>query len=732
MTSKKALLLLAAIVAAFFAPLLTRAEVIFPHDNAIDLGIRDAPPSARVENRKFTDLSSVYVPEIHHHLHGDRTSWLSTWTPQVELGRPTMQISGLSPAFPITRVLSWLTGDAYVLYTWLAVLTVALTALFGFLFLDALGLDRRASLAASVGLALGVYTIYWLSFVMYLASLCWTLCLLWAATKFIERPGAARGLWIAFAVYALLLAGYPQLVLWNLALSGGFLVLRARRWRTVLALGAWGALGVLCALPVVLDLALQAAASTRVGLDPGWFRDALPELGSRRDVGTFLAEVFDASWLGNPIDPSYPKTFKGVSLTPVVFALVSISWLDGGWRRTSWWLSFSLVCLLLTVWPQAYLFAAEHLGLGFSRLMPLTAALIPFGVCSAIAMDRLLRGEIRQRALAVAVAALGPAAALVGVLCAPIQIHGAFVAAGIVLFLLFASSVWSRRPSWIPALVVVPVFGYGSRMVLSRPESEIHRTSPLVERIRQETAGGLRYALVGFEDDWLLPSNQEMMLGLRSIQTYDPLASRAYRAWVPRISETGMRLSGRQFRKIASGSRLDRDEVELAGIGLFVSAIPLLSRRLADAGEVDGVRLYRTREKPALEAQVESFEDLGTDGARLAAPLSTQRRLAVERTEEHDDFLRFRLTPSEAATLLFVSQQFHPRWKARCASGALSTVAINGFWQGVLVPPGTEEVVLRFEPFSLWSWIPQAFFALAALAGATMTFLQGSNRAFAR
>ena len=70
----------------------------------------------------------------------------------------------------------------------------------------------------------------------------------------------------------------------------------------------------------------------------------------------------------------------------------------------------------------------------------------------------------------------------------------------------------------------------------------------------------------------------------------------------------------------------------------------------------------------------------------------------------------------ETESLLFVSQQYHDSWQARSPSGPLKTVVVNGFYQGVLLPPGTAEVELRFLAWGRWSWVPQVGFVMLGLA----------------
>jgi hypothetical protein len=47
-----------------FSRVLFRSEVIFPHDNTLEVGLPEKPNSTRISNRKFSDGSSVFIPEL--------------------------------------------------------------------------------------------------------------------------------------------------------------------------------------------------------------------------------------------------------------------------------------------------------------------------------------------------------------------------------------------------------------------------------------------------------------------------------------------------------------------------------------------------------------------------------------------------------------------------------------------------------------------------------------------
>ena len=98
---RKSLIFLIIVQTIFFIHVFIKGEVIFPHYNDIELGI--CPENdERMSNRKFSDQSSVFIPEINQHLNGNHRAWISTWNPFVQLGRPTFQ--GFGKAYLISQI----------------------------------------------------------------------------------------------------------------------------------------------------------------------------------------------------------------------------------------------------------------------------------------------------------------------------------------------------------------------------------------------------------------------------------------------------------------------------------------------------------------------------------------------------------------------------------------------------------------------------------------------------
>jgi hypothetical protein len=721
MTSRGALLLLLAIPAVFAAHLFRQGSVIAPHPNELEVGLPPATDAAPA-NRKFSDFSSVYIPEMALQLHGHRRGWLSLWNPHVELGRPAAQLAGLSRAYIVTNLLSRLTDDPLVLYTGYTLLVMLLTAVFGVAFLRSLELHPVACLCTAAGLAFGTFFAYWATFVMFLSTLCWTLALLWHVTRFVERRSAGHAAGIAFGTHSLLLTGYPQYAVYQFYLLAGYTLARlwragpasAARLRTAALLAGTVLAGVLTTLPVLADVALNARESARVAVPDTFFEVVLPAMRSPGDVSLYLGQLFDAFWYGNVSRAGYPFPFNGATLTPFYSGLILLSFAGGQWRRLWGWQLFVAACLLATLCPPVYLAMVHHLGFHFSRGVPVGGAAIPAFVLAGHGLDHVLRRGARHRwgvALLVALPTLFAAGAAASHADRLVPL---FVALGLLITL---GTVWltlARSPAIAIGLTAISVGAYGFGIMLIRPLEQIRTTSPLVERLREATGGETRYAFFGDDCGLLLPPNQEALLGLRSIHTYNSLSSQRFQRFARQLSTRGTLTYGRIFGPLEDAEALEAPGLAQAGVGVIVSCRkpgPAGLDRIATVGRVD---LYALSGLPQLESQTAHFARMGGEVIR-AATTSEPTSERLRRQEAWDDFLRFRVASEPQETLLFVSQQYHPHWQARVNGRPVATVIVDGFYLGVVLPPQTSDVEIEFRPWSRWSWISQVFFAAVGL-----------------
>ena len=694
------MLLVVGVVLAFFLPLWVRGEVVLAEDVAQTATLAEADPT---EPRPFLDQSSVFVPELAHQLSDRRDGWISTWNTSVAMGRPAWQVNGLSKAYMPTHVLTWLVDDPYVLYTLLVALAVLLSVVFGYLLLESLELRPAACIFGALVLGLGFYVTFWLTFVLYLWGVCWTLALLWMGPRFLDRPTLGRAVFIAFATYSLLLTAYPQQIVWHaylLALVLGTRVVKANRWRSALLFGCAALVGVASAAPVYLDLALAAARSARPDTDVGFFAATLPVLDSPRDAAALAVSVFDAYWFGRPLFLDYPLAVRGVSWTPAVCVLLPLAL--GRWRRAWPWAVFAAATVLFAVVRPLHAFGVEYLGLSISRHAPMAAAHIPVGVLAALAGDRVLRGEL-GRVRACVGAALVPIVAAVCAFLAEPKIDLGALSMGLALALGTLAFVGTGSRLLLVALGVGTVFGYGLRSCLSRPLADTRVESPLAEILGTATADGSRYVWVGMDHTGALHPNKETLYGLRSVHYNDSLSSRSYHEWMERVWTVRVVEFGRLFARLPEGTRPHPHELSFGGISTIVHRGNIeLSGTAVD--RVRDMRVTRLVTPPLLEAQFGHFGT--TEPGHVELNRGKVRGQPVRRIRDLDDALTFELDPARKQTLLFVSQQHHPQWVATADGRSLETPVVDGLYQGVLVPPGTERVQLRFRPWVRWSWIP--------------------------
>ena len=734
---QRAFLILLLLHIIFFSPVLFQGSVIYHHSNFQAVtGQLDTIDPYR-SHPKFSDQSSVYIPEIAQLLNKQTKNWLSTWNPYVQLGRPLYHISGFSRAFLLTHILSFGIQNPFRLYTALVVITVALTGAFFFSYLKTLSRSPIACLVASSGLSLGTYMTYWSSFVMFLAPICWGCGLLWITTEFYREPSWKKGLGISFFSYSLLLTGYPQFIvligytvainlvaqIWHYPLSW-----QQRSVRFV-SIGIIGLTGAIAASPVYLDLIVAAQRSARLSVSNDFFLKVLPDLSTIHESLRFMSAISDPFLFGNPLALSYPLSFyNGISLSPLYTGLLLITTVSlteslTKWRRLLHWYILIFACFLGTVFPGIYLLAVQHLGFNLSRFLPLTGAIIPAFILSAYAVDILLKKEeastkIKPKITLILLISIGVLFLLIGWIVntqndPSIDINFLILSAIFLVGLIFVNQF---QASWLLVLLTaLNVFTYSFQLTMYRPLESIFVNSPLIEMVHRYTADGSRYAFMGTKPvRTLLAPNQEALLGLRSIHSYDSLSSLQYQRAVAQWSDTGTSVYGRYFSSLDNPEKLKADSFQQSGVSLLLSSNRLNLDGFQIVDEVSNIKFYQREQPPVLKRQTLDFQEVISGEVRSS--LSPLQDASLEVIEAKDDYLKIKVASEAQRSLLFLSQQYHPQWQVTDdRSNLLQPVKINDFYQGVIIPPNTQSVELRFKPFVLWSLLPQVLYSFLGM-----------------
>ena len=115
----------------------------------------------------------------------------------------------------------------------------------------------------------------------------------------------------------------------------------------------------------------------------------------------------------------------------------------------------------------------------------------------------------------------------------------------------------------------------GRPLILSRSPKAIHTSSELVDAIRTATPDNSRFAIADNAIKSELPPNQEALLGLNSVNSYDSLSSRQYQRLTSRWSTKPNQTLGRLVKYVNAESALEDPAFPLSNVAVILSRRPL-------------------------------------------------------------------------------------------------------------------------------------------------------------
>jgi hypothetical protein len=720
---RNALAIYAVLFFALIHPFWLFDEVVVPYRLASEIGTPHVATSPSIENTKFSDYWHGFIPEIREHLQR-RLGWLALWTNQTELGRPLFHLC-FSAAYAPTRLLLNITDSPYWVLTLLSLSTCFLAGLFVLLLCQELALRPVAGLIAGGSVASAPLMMYWLTFPMFPSVVCWSAGLLYALTRMARKIDLTGCAVLAFSSYSLLMTAYQQAIVFEayvltgyllwLAYRRGQLVGSASTARYISAVAASGVTGIVLALPSYIDLADTAANSSRMAVDVSFFLGNLPTIDSFTALIRMVAIGTFPELTENPVAPSFPFPYDGLSVTPLILFLAFFSLLRC-WRETwGWWLAIVLVCAFAFIHPL-YAFAVGHMGFNLSRSTPLGTIILPLTIISAYGVNASA-AQFRFRTATAGVAIAATFACVAVALCfywtAGVSIRWGAVFAALAAVCLLARQLRAFRPaSLIAALVVVGAY-VSFPLMLRQPAAALSVTSPVVEKAIESTAPGSRFAIAA-PGSGVLPPNLNEIFDLASVHTYNSLSSRRYQALIRRLggeTETYGRSNG--MISPDYGSQV----FWMSNIGLMISPDPLSDPNLEHIGDEGPLHFYRTVNRMGCCLQAALPDRINADGVELR----DREGFKIDRptkTRQEGDLLEFEVQ-ARPGSLLVLSQQYHPQWKAsvRTPAGwiAAGTVPVNGAFQGVVLPADTQTVRLEFVPYVRFAWLVHVFWMLVVV-----------------
>lgn len=737
---KQALVYYFAVMALLFSVFST--YVVAPHRQAVEVGQVELANSSpfNIENRKFNDYTNAYIPEISEHLTVARSGWLSLWFKSTELGRPLYQISGFSSAYLPTWIFTRIFHDPWRLITMLSLSFCFLAGLFILLFSREIGLSPIAGLLAGTSQATSPLFMYWLTFPMFPAVWCWAAGALWAVTRLANRCDLLGWSILAFSAYSLLMTAYPQPVVFNaylLGVYGLYLAYHQLRIGRValfkfLALSTSAlVVGAALAFPAYRDLVILAAESARVSPDPSFFTDVLPKFAGFGEIVRFFILGTVPEIFGNPIAPSFPFPYDGLSVTLVVFFFAVAGLLTAFKKNWGWWLAILMLFLLAFVHPL-YVFGVKYLGFNLSQSTPLGVIMLPLTVITAFGVDALSRCKQEDGRSKVVFLSSAAILLVIGIGVAYGLVHQSPIRWGLVVgMLLLTGLLIAQHNQHRPLLLIIAVASVLAMtsypLMLKQDSAQIALTSPLVEKLRENLPLGSRYAVVS-PGIAVLPPNLNATLGVASLHSFNSLSSTRYHTLIKALGGE-METYGRRNRYISPD--YSSPMFWMSNISLILSPVKLSHMNLAALGEESGIYFYRVIKRMGESLQVPQTQP-DMDSKRIV--IDDSRLMEGDRPTkmvDEGDVLEFELTLRQPSVFV-LSQKFHVDWQASAHTKegwqVAPTVEINGVFQGVLLPSESNRVRLEFKPFVRYAWIAHVFWLLLFILVAFKSWRSYQNR----
>jgi hypothetical protein len=750
----------ALLVLAYLWPALVPGHTLSPTallQFEVPWGASTPTGAMRYVNGDLADVPTSYYPWTVLARAFVRSGTFPAWNSYAFGGTPlfaNVQMAWASPfSLPLWILpLPWAFGVAAAFKLWAAGFGTYLLA-------RELRLGFWAGVVSGISFALCAFNVAWLShsvFVSVSALLPWSL---WLTERIVRRGRGIDALALAAVVAAALAGGHPGTQVHLLAATVLYALVRValggppstrERVARIGLVGAALAIGAL--LTAVLLLPGERAAHDTVGALAR--RHGSPGFASSTLTPDTLRTALFPDWWGRLSEhvaagpASYrERTFYAGAVALVLAAVALVT--AGGWRRKA---PFALLGVLgaavalrtpglwdLVIRLPAFdriqngrallLFQLAVAALAGFGVQALRDAAVPRGRVVAVLAGALLLGLVAVTWLPAgdASGALGELVRRGSAAAAP----AAMVLASVGWWVLLASATGVvallaiRRPErrWLlgaalATLAAVDMLHFAHGYQPMGPTATIVPGRTPAIAFLQRNAGDARIAgLAARPEDWTLPADWSTTYGLRDIRGYDqPYPTQRYfRLWrlmdpssitpyeLAAFSPDGSKVLGvfgARYLIAPPGTRLGGPHLQVAYDGkdarIFANrlAMPraIVARRVAIATHEDGelAALGAASFDPRTDA-VARGDDLSQRPDPLGADDGTVRVVA-----DDDDRVTLRATLARRG-LVVLDDQWAPGWRVAIDGRAARPVRTDMVMRGVVVPPGSHEIVWSYR-----------------------------------
>lgn len=720
----------------WFAPGMVTQSVMMPFHPAI---YANSSPSddttAYVQTNYFDDYATFYVPEVQMQLDEPRSSWITTWTSRVEMGRPLAHLAGFSPAYVVSWVLMLVIDDAFLFFTVMFMLWVYLAGLFALLYVKLLSSDNIAAIIVGILFAFNPYLFFWNTFITFVAALTWGMALVYALTRLQRSQSLANTILVAFSVYSIIYTVYPQISIHLIYLITGYtawLLWHMPNWHSRRRFVGFASLAVVSAvvlcIPVLRDVSVQMQLSDlRKLLPETFFATNVPVLTEWQDlVRTMVGYVYSNVLQTTPAydTMAYPISRRWLVSMLAFWGVIAVYF---AWNRVWGWVLWLAIAALLSIHRPIFVFA-EALGLPqFSRGLLLGSATqyIPHIVMATIGL--IQRNNIPERArlrggiivgacflLLLAITCLQGAADGKPIFWTMVLIEALIIVGCTYCFIVPRSGRWQLG---VLVIVIMQAVIVVRPYWLVQPQTHVIRTSETVQAIQGAMPTDGKFVLVYSKPARQLEANYTAFLKLNNVGAYSSLPSRYY---VAIMQSFGIEFDA-YIRNIRSIPATFPDTARwMANIHVIASEMPQDFAGATLVTRSNGVYVYQYAQAMGCCAWIAAADMREQSSSHwYIDAIQDTDMLPVRTTTDSGDVKQLTLPARNSAGIVIISQAYHPDWYATVTTPAgespAATVIINDGYQGVNVPAEATQVTLRFMPWVWWSWIGHVWWLLCGL-----------------
>jgi hypothetical protein len=674
-----------------------------------------SPAQYECDQAKLSDQETEFLPEIATQLQTPHQAFVVVRSPWNEFGRPTKHITGNTPANIYTWLVYQLSDDPYVISF---VMSVSLTWFAG-LFVLLIGREWRLTpLAASIGAIAMVtmpYLMYWATFPMHIATICWSAGLLYGGIRLLRRATLTNWVIVTLSLYALLMLGYPQAVVFALLIVGGYLFVESIKRAHplipfVVGMTSAGISALLLVAPAYLDLYDIYQRSARADVARDFYLLHIQRIDTWLGAAVYSSANLVPQLFGNPGSRDFVFEYDGAGISPWYGLCVLIA-VVGRWRA-SWWWGISIIGMIgLTLSPAIYQTLVGTVPLlRISQWAPLWSAILPIGLCVMLAIDTLTTAPPSRLALIVTMWVTLIALVGVGAWSVAQSLRTAIILWQLNVLVMMVIGmlglVWlPKYRAWLViGLTVATIIIYSLPLQRRQPAEAVVTASPLTTAITNHLPNQSRFANLSVELGHLMPPNFNTLHGVASIHTYHNFIGTPYQR---AIAQLGGKLVTHGRINNAVAPDFAGTMFWMSNIGMVMSHQPLTHPNLVAVARVGDAYLATTvtRMGPSWRTTVvnNNANDIRIDDYR------TRPSLPILSHIDRGDRIELTVDLVTQTTLVVISEQFSPTWQAQVFDGETwrptRTVTVNGAFLGVIVPANTRAVQLEYATPIRWMWL---------------------------